>query len=281
MQTPNSRFLTLSLMIACLTACSGHSDANAQSVPDPGARILDCTWGNTVVQAQGILLNNMWNKASAGPGPWRQCLQSRQREGQTDFGWFWEWPTKDGLYAYPELLVGRSPWQPTPTNDARFPRKLGDTRTLQIDYEVESRTNGKKNLAVEFWLTNTPPAEGQQDIRSIKTELMIWSDASDDIGAPTKNPKITVDIDGMTWAVQIKPGWGDGSGGTGNKWTLISYHAMKNTSTIRYDARKFLADAAARGLIDPNDYIWGVELGNEIISGSGSTWIKKFQLLVE
>jgi hypothetical protein len=110
---------------------------------------------------------------------------------------------------------------------------------------------------------------------------MILSDASKDIGAPTKNPKITVDIDGMTWAVQIKPGWGDGSGGSSNKWTLISYHAMKNTTSIRYDARKFLTDAMSRGLLDANDYIWGVELGNEIISGSGSTWIRRFQLHVE
>lgn len=280
MQIPLAQLLLGTLAAFSLAACNAHSEAPT-AVPDPGARILDCTWGNTVAQAEGILLNNMWNKASAGPGPWRQCLQSRQRDGRTEYGWFWEWPTKDGLYAYPELLIGRSPWQPTPTNDSRFPRRMADTRVMNIDYDIESRTNGKKNLAVEFWLTSTPPAEGQQDIRTIKTELMIWSDASDDIGAPTKNPAITVDIDGMTWAVQIKPGWGDGSGGTGNKWTLISYHAMKNTSKIRYDARKFLADAAARGLIDPDDYIWGVELGNEIISGTGSTWIRKFQLQVE
>lgn len=280
MQRAFAQRLIATLATFALLACSAHAEPLA-SLPDPDAKVLDCTGGNTVRLPVGMLLNNMWNRASAGPGAWRQCLQMRQREGRSEYGWFWKWPAKDGLYAYPELLVGRSPWQPTPTNDTRFPRRVADTRALNIDYEVESRSKGKKNLAVEFWLTNTPPVDGQQDIRSIKTELMIWSDASDDIGAPTRNPKITVDIDGMTWAVQIEPGWGDGSGGSSNKWTLITYYAMKNTSSIRYDARKFLADAMSRGLVDANDYLWGVELGNEIISGSGSTWIKRFQLHVE
>lgn len=275
------QLLSLALLSMFLSSCTKASDTAVQPVPDAGAKVMGCNENQTLPAYTGVLLNNMWNRASAGSGPWRQCLQARQREGRAEFGWFWEWPRQDGLYAYPELLVGRSPWQATPTNDQRFPRRVGDTRSLKIDYEVESRLAGKKNLAIEFWFTSTPPAVGQQDTKSIKTELMIWSDASSGIETATKNPAITVDIDGMTWAVQVKPGWGDIGKPDGNTWSLITYHAMRNSSSARYDARKFLDNAIARGLVDPGDYLWGVELGNEIMSGSGSTWIRKFELLVE
>lgn len=267
-------------LIACCLLAS-LPPAFGQSLPDAGATILGCEQDQTQAAYYGFVRNNMWNRNSAGPGPWRQCLQTRQRDGRSEFGWFWEWPAQDGIYAYPELLVGRSPWQATPTNDPRFPRRLGDTRSLKIDYEVESRSSGKKNLAVEFWFTRTPPAIGQQDTRSIKAELMIWSDAADGIETVTANPATTVDIDGMTWAVQVRPNWGDVGNPGGNQWSLISYHALRKSSAARYDARKFFDDARARGIIAPDDYIWGVELGNEIISGAGSTWIRKFRLRLE
>ena len=281
MTSPLSLRITLSLASMLLVSCS-QAEAPAQAaLPDADAQVIGCEPGQARPAPLGVVLNNQWNRQAAGPGPWRQCLQVREREGRSEFGWFWEWPGKDNIYAYPELLVGRSPWMATPTNDSRFPRRVGDTRSLQLAYEVESRTSGKKNLAAEFWFTSTPPAAGQQDIRSIKTELMIWTDAAPGIEDVVKVPTSTVEIDGMTWKVQVKPNWGDASGGVGNQWNLISYHAQRKSSNARYDARKFLDDAIARGLIAPDDYIWGVELGNEIISGSGSTWIKHFDMQVK
>jgi hypothetical protein len=282
MKNLSARLILLAMTSLIFAACSEHSDATTPAVPVAiPATILSCNENEAIPAQTGVLLNNMWNRSSAGNGPWKQCLQSRVRNGQTDYGWSWSWPTTDGLYAYPELLVGRSPWQPTPTNDARFPRAVGNIQTLQIEYDIESQASGKKNLAVEFWITNTPPAEEQQDTRSIKTELMIWSDASDGLIDPQDKPEGTVLINGVTWTVYVKRNWGDVSGASGNSWNLVTYHAAKKTTSVTYDARYFLNDAIKRGLIDPTDYIWGVELGNEIVSGSGTTWIKSFQLLVK
>ena len=270
----------VALPVALLTsACSGRSAA--ADVPDPGARVIGCDAEANHPTRHGTLVNNQWNRASAPPGAWRQCLQSRERDGRTEFGWFWEWPTRDGLYAYPEILVGRSPWKAAPSNDPRFPRSVAATRRLTIDYDIESRSGGKKNLAAELWLTDKALPAGPPDPRSIKVELMIWTDASPGMVSARDQPVATIEVDGRAWRVFVKRHWGDASGGSGHTWTFVIYQATTNTPTARYDARKFLQDAIDRGLVAPGDVIAGVELGNEITSGSGSTWLRRFDVEVD
>ena len=276
---PTFRINTLALWpLLLLSACSGSGSSSSTVTPDIGATTLSCADSATYPLTTGMLLNNMWGKASAGAGPWQQCLQTRQKDGRTDYGWFWQWPTRDGLYAYPEILVGRSPWTATPTNDPRFPRTLADTQSLLIEYDVESRSEGKKNLAVEFWFTDSALAAGTPDTTAIKTELMIWSDYSAGMVSATDIPVAVVQIDGQAWSVYVKHNWGDASGTATTKWDLISYLATSPAVSVKYDARKFFQDALDRGLVLPSYVIAGVELGNEISSGSGSTWVKKFNV---
>ena len=57
---------------------------------------------------------------------------------------------------------------------------------------------------------------------------------------------------------------------------MLTFHKV-STKSIRYNAIK-MADAVSRGLVNSNNYIANVELGNEIMSGSGVTWINKFSV---
>lgn len=264
------------LLLACV-ACSRASDSVADW-PPRGVSLLNCTESAIVPMATGVLLNNMWNRRSAGEGAWGQCLQSRERAGGVDRGWTWHWPAKDGLYAYPELLVGRSPWTALASNDARFPRKLADIDSLRIAYEVESSFEGKKNLATEFWFTDADWPAGQSAPGAVKAELMIWTDYSDGMISPREKPLATVEIDGMTWNMTAHRGWGGEVGVAGPRWTFIVYTATKRTSSANFDAVKFFRDAIGRGLIRADDYLATVELGNEITSGTGSTWVKDFHV---
>lgn len=261
-------------------ACSEQAPARTD-LPEAGATVLGCTNDLTVPIGSGVLINNTWNRASAGAGAWRQCLQSRRRDGVVEHGWFWEWPARDGLYAYPEILIGRSPWRATPSNDARFPRTIAATRALWVEYDVESRFTGKRNLAAEFWLTRGQAAGAAPDPRAIRNELMIWTEASEGLVTASDKSVGTVEIDGVRWAVHVKPDWGDASGGSGIKWQMISYHALTPASKARYDARKFFEDAIRRGWLEAGDTIEGIELGNELVSGSGSTWVRKFSVDVQ
>jgi hypothetical protein len=271
----------LSLGLAALAALCGCSRAGA--VPEmaaPGVEVIDCTDNAAHSASIGTLLNNTWNKRTAGSGPWRQCLRSREREGRTVYGWSWHWPNRDGLYAYPSLLVGTSPWSDRSSNDPRFPRRIGDTRSMLVEFDTESQFEGKKNLAAEFWLTRTVPEPGKSNQGAIKAELMIWNQASAGLVSKADRPTARVEIDGVQWVLYVKRNWGEVSGGSSERWTFITYHAVAPAPAARYDARKFFQDAIDRGLLAESDVIAGLELGNEIVSGSGSTWINRFELTI-
>ncbi len=276
----NFRCAVVAIAVLVFTSACTRAEVDID-VPEIGATILSCANNATHRQPQGALLNNMWNQRSAGKGAWMQCLQARQRDGRAEYGWFWKWPSRDGIYAYPEILVGRSPWRGDPTNDIRFPRTVADTRALRIEYEVESRSRGKNNLAAELWLTDSPLVPGVADSQSIRVELMIWTDASAGVVSDKEKPAGVIEIDGEKWRVFVKQNWGDASGVSANNWVLISYHALNPTTHASYDARKFIDDAMSRGVVKPSYVIAGIELGNEIISGSGSTWIRKFDVSVD
>jgi hypothetical protein len=284
MRRPNLRLLALAgAATALLAALAFHIDRLAAAEPplqpDVDATLVSCQDGALQPLGIGVLVNNAWNHASAGDGPWRQCLQSRLRNGRTEYGWFWHWPTKDGIYAYPELLVGRTPWGSAPSNDARFPVAIGDLHALHIGYDVQSRHRGKKNLAVEFWLTD--PAVPGPSADGIRAELMIWTDESSGMAGKADAPGDTVDIDGRRWIVRVQRDWGDMSGGSRHKWVFVTYRALQHTSTTRYDARRLLQHAIDQGWLEARWQIEGVEFGNEIVSGSGSTWVRRFDLTLD
>ena len=273
---------------AVLTACGGGGGGSASvAVPAPTpapvavARNLSCVAGDAHAVPYGVLVNNMWNQDSAGTGPRRQCLRVRDTAAGPEYGWSWEWPTTDGIYAFPELLVGASPWSAEPSNDNRFPRAVGATRSLQIAYDAQTVSNGKQNTAAEFWFTATNLVAGVAEGVPVKAELMIWTDTAPGIVAIDDLPIAEVVIDGMRWRVYLQRDWRDVSVSDSSRWTLISYVATTNSPTARYDARKFFQDAIDRGVIAPGDFVAGLELGNEIISGAGSTWLRNVSVSVD
>ena len=265
-----------------LSACGGGGVATdtAASVPMPlVVTTLSCDDDARVSFANGVLVNNMWNQASAGTGPRRQCLLSRNAATGVEYGWSWEWPTVDGLYAFPEVLVGASPWRLVASIDVRFPRTVSATRALWVDYAVDTVSNGKQTVATEYWFTASRPNE--TEAVPVKAELMLVTDAPPELLTADEVPVGRVSIDGAVWSVYIRHDWGDPSGNGGERWTFIYYVAATPSQAARVDARKFFADAIGRGVIAETDYVAGVELGNEITSGSGSTWVRRLSVSVE
>ncbi|MDB5819323.1 MAG: glycoside hydrolase family 12 [Rhizobacter sp.] len=270
--------LSLALFLSADASLSAEGKPVSAEI---GVTTLTCADDAVHPLRLGHLLNNTWNKRLAGGEFWQQCLRSRVRDGRTEFGWSWQWPTRDGIYAYPEVLVGRSPWTETPSNDARFPRRIADIASLRIDYDVESDYRGKRNLAMEMWLTDKPNTSAVPDTRSIVAELMVWSDASKGMVSSQDKPVDIVDIDGSKYALYVKRDWGDASGVVAHRWMFLIYIAVTPSLTAHYDARKFLQDAVDRQLLDARHYVADVELGNEIVSGSGSTWLRRFEVTLD
>lgn len=270
--------------VAAVTGVAGAAGAAALPQP-PEGELVGCAPNVQIDTPQGRFINNMWNGRSAGPGDWRQCLVRRVgADGQAEHGWWWLWPNKDGLYAYPQVMRGMSPWAGGPSSDARFPRRVDAQKRLVVTQDVAIQAQGRQNLALDIWVTHRAPVPaGPAEPGIIKAELMVWTQASAGLVDHAKERPLGrfQDAGGVGWTVFAKPGWGDASGGSALRWTLISYHSDRPLLQGSYDLQALLNDAVARGLLLPGDWLSGVELGNEIVSGSGQTWVRRFDLNID
>ncbi len=278
----------------CLTglvACGGGGPASGASPAATGTVVqtISCSPDFHLTRADGsILFNNTWNAVAAGSQPWSQCLQSRTvNGGPTQHGWRWSWPLSGGaLYAYPELVVGAKPWETGPGNDSRFPIQLSQVNTLNLNFSVETQATGSRNLAASIWMISTPQVAAPPVFSDIKAEVMIWTDYTDDMvadpGTTTKRGEFT-DASGLQWEVWADETWGDASGGASNQWVYVAYHLKpgQRRSSANIDVRAILRHAAITlHLLDTAWYVADVELGNELVSGQGETWLSNFALTV-
>jgi hypothetical protein len=277
--------VALACGVLALAACGGGA-GSGDAVSAPPAQdltpvVLSCAADAVVDTPIGSLQSNTWNLQAVGARPWRQCLLKRGQGEGLQYGWQWQWPA-DGteVLSYPALVVGAKPWDDRPSNDARFPRKLADTSRLALAYTVHTQAQGSHNLAASIWLINTPTVASPPDETAITTELMVWTDTSGPEWTEGSTPDAVVAIDGVSWQVYVDTQWGDASGSTSHRWTHVVYLNTALGSSVRYDARKLLADAVARGLLAPTDSIASIEMGNELASGSGTTWLTQWSLSV-
>lgn len=279
-----TRLLRTACAALVLAACGLGSGA-AETAAPPDVLTLECADYASVSTPLGRLSNNVWNKQAAGARPWRQCLQRRTgADGEPQYGWLWQWPSgglPTTVRAYPEIVVGTMPWTGGPGNDSRLPRRLADTRRLIVDYDVDTEATGRRNLAASIWLTRTPAVAVPAGLSAIATEIMVWTDAVPASFVPAGSKRAEVVIDGAAWEVWAAENWGDSAGVHANRWTYVTYRAKAFRRAARYDAMKLIDDAVRRGFVSPDLYIADVELGNEIVSGSGRTWLKRFAVTID
>lgn len=279
--------------LMCLTACGGgggggSATLSASSSSSSGSS-SDSAWTDPTISCAsnykysapaGQMLNNVWNGSAAGTYAWSQCLVRRRVNGSTQYGWTWDWPDRGNtgpVFAYPEIGVGSSPWTNGPQGDSRFPVQVSTVKSMVVSYDIETtNVTGSRNLAAETWITSTGTRPASS---SITTEFMIWSETVPSTRTPSGTKRADVTIDNQAWEV-----WADDSGtfGAGGYccWTYVAYRAKNSTPTITYDLKKLIDDAIGRGYVNQNHYITDLELGNEIMGGAGTTWIKDFSVTV-
>lgn len=265
-------------IIFLAAACSSAPDDSW--IKPESSTTLGCEDYLAIPTQQGILYNNVWNKHAAKVGEWSQCLEKRTHNGIEQLGWSWRWPMgKRVIYAYPQIKLGASPWAPEPRMDERFPAQIALLQTFELSYDVESSTNGEHNLAASMWLTKEPVTSSTPNPAAITTEIMIWTFSTKGHFNPAGKKIQEIPIDGITWELWVEQNWKDDV--NDNRWTYVTFRSTKHFSAGRVDILKLLQHAIEKGLITPDLYVTDIELGNEIMGGSGITWIRSFDVVIK
>lgn len=217
--------------------------------------------------------NNVWNKQAAGSYAYVQCLRQRGSITTKEFGWRWQWPSNSvSVFGYPAIYAGWKPWNGGQSTTPLLPIRIKSITQFKWAYTVETATNGKYNLSTSLWLTSNGSTFKETNSKYVTTEFMIWS--SDIDFSPAGTMLGYSIIDSVPFEVWFKPDQVDASNQNTNVWKYVAYRSTVPLSTATLDIKKIVDDAASRGIVNRDDYISSLELGNEVMSGTGETWVK-------
>jgi len=187
------------------------------------------------------------------------------------FGWYWDrnepiMNPGDSFVRpiYPNVLVGGT--TNVRSNSKYFPIKLGDVNsiTFTVFYQYLEPPTGEYNLAFEMLLSDS---KIPNPTLIPKAEVMIWLQHTFGQPPDTYNGEFT---DGNnTFGLYS---WIMSDGRSYFSFILVGQSQFQAQYSIY--TKKLLDDID----LNPNWYILGVQLGNEVVSGSGRIQIENFKI---
>ncbi|MGD1992047.1 MAG: hypothetical protein PVI59_02530 [Anaerolineae bacterium] len=196
------------------------------------------------------------------------CVFIDPADGGIEAGWAWNWPgVQFNVVAYPNIMYGKNPW--LASTSPQLPRRVGDIGCLEADFEVVQQGRGKGNLAFDLWITDSASSQPPD----ITREIMIW--LSREWFRPAGSRVDTVTVAGDEIRLWRKE---DHSPSDDGEWTFLAfvYQSDKTSGPIDLDA--FLSFLVDNGYIASDEYLAGMQLGNEIVSGYGQTLVREYEI---
>jgi len=271
------------IIATVLAGCSdGVSEKQKLAAIEQNKAILafTCEGYSSHNTPMGDLQNNIWNAHSAENFDWTQCLAMRTLDANTQYGWYWQWPEGGNkVYAQPQITLGNSPWLKHSEIKSGYPIAVNQLQRLDIDYSVEILTDGELNLTSTLWLTHSDTIQIEVDKTSIAAEVMIWTYASDGFYTDPAGDNVgEIIVNGVEWEVWLDQNWHDTSGKNGNSWVYLAFRTNEPMVRIKFDAAKMLHYAIEQKFIVTDLYIADIQLGTEIMSGTGQVWLNHYQV---
>ena len=221
--------------------------------------------------------NNVWNQGTVKRENRLQCLLKRVVDGEVQYGWRWQWPRGSGeVKAYPEVIYGHKPWF-TFSTTADLPRPVSTIDELSVAYDVEMQARGRYNLAFDIWVTNS----GSPTPSAITHEIMIWVGERARAWEPYPGKRVKrVTVGGAAYDLTIKPHaeWLTEHGAS--DVTYIAFNARAAQTSGSIDVKPFLDYLTENGHLPTDGYVASVELGNEVMHGTGELWLKSYRISV-
>jgi len=220
-------------------------------------------------------MNNAWAREKA-QGGFEQCVLRRGVADEAEFGWTWTWPGFEPLgYGFPEIIFGWKPWSDAST-DPRLPIRISDLKELAVRYAVTTESTGKISLAASMWLTKSGQATGPNPL-AIVDEIAIWLDYPEGAN-PTGEHTGSLQIEGVAYELWHSPSHGDRGDGQG--WDLYYLKGPNHRLQGTLSLDRFLEALSSKNIVTPDRFVASVEFGNELMSGSGTTWVNDFDVVV-
>lgn len=258
--------------------------AGCEPVREPLSISFDATDVDTYcrdwakLQNAGFLYeNNVWNQGTIKRENRLQCLLKRVVDGEVQYGWRWQWPRGSGeVKAYPEVIYGHKPWF-TSSTTANLPRPVSTIDELSVAYDIEMQARGRYNLAFDIWVTNS----GRPTPSAITHEIMIWVGERRRAWEPYPGYLAgTVTVGGAAYDLYVKPHaeWLTEHGAS--DVTYIAFNARAAQTSGSIDVKQFLDYLTENGHLPADGYVASVELGNEVMHGTGELWLKSYEISV-
>ena len=234
---------------------------------------MQCEEAVTAASGSYEVENNVWGKGALTD--WSQCVGATNstRRGLAA-RWTWDWKSQDNqVKAFPEVVFGHKPGTARSTTPL-LPRKLGEMRRVVMDYDISTQRSGTGNLSVDIWLTDTPNPTTFA-VPPITHEVMIWLETFGPMYAGGEQID-TVSIHGIPYRVYVGEKFGLG-------WRYIAFKP-ENTPmqpVAQIDLMPYLLYLQTKGLVTPESHVANINLGNEIISGAGTTQVNHLAIDVE
>lgn len=209
----------------------------------------------------GLISNNVWGK--------KEIVDYKQAvfldEDKKVFGWKWDWPFTDRVVAYPEIIVGKKPWNKE-TTCAWLPCRVDEYKiSAFLDYELFPN-DSKHNASFDIWITEKKTA----DVREITHEIMIWLE-QDGMRPLGKNIDIAK-IGGTTFEFYRDTMVGE------NGWDYLCFLKRDNSDSSELSIDLFIDYLIKEEYLEKNFFLASIEFGNEIMGGSGEMFVKRFEL---
>ena len=212
-----------------------------------------------------LLSNNVWGKGTETN--YEQCIYYKSTDGNTEFGWNWDWPANGGVRAYPEIIFGLKPWSSNSTSPL-LPAGI-NSNNITMQYSVSASAVGQWNLAYDIWLTDTI-SPGPENVMH---EIMIWMHKTNSI-SPAGTNRGTITVNGINFDLWVNENHGSG-------WTYIAFVSAETMLSQSLSLNAFLNYLTANDYITSDLFISGIEFGTEIFEGKGSVKITTYNLLVK
>lgn len=218
-----------------------------------------------------LVLNNQWNRRLMGPNDkYEQCIQVNNSKDPLRVEWTWSWPIlQRQVKAYPEIIYGWAPWLDSST-DPHLPLQLSlldQVVRFQVNFDTEviAESDAIYNTAFDLFITrsSTPTPENRTH------EVMIWIN--------DQHPWISTQSESHTDRILI-------AGEHYDFWSTQGIHPIlifrkvlpiSKGSLVINDFLDYLMN---RGYLPAEGYLADIEFGNEIVYGSGHTYINDYSV---